>query len=391
MIENAQQMRLCLFVPSFFPEIGGLEVAADRFALSLHSLGHKVVVFAQRPRKKLSPIQRLYPIIHYKRPRSTTWFPFSAGLALERLHREFDFDLICAYQAYLPGYIAVRFGRKHSIPTIISCRGGDISETGRYLKRSISRNRIIWTLKHADAVTALSKHLAQQVSILTNNSVTACVIHNAIEMMDGNPLADTTPNVFAHLENKPFILTLGRLHRVKGLDLLLDAIKLLKDQNKTVPTLAIAGDGPEKSRLLKQVDKNNLTNFVTFAGQVSGSEKTWVLTNCQFLVQPSRSEGLPNSVLEAMSHGKPVLTTAVGGLSEIVTNGKNGLLVEPNNVVSLAKGLGEMLTLDLASYSENAKKVALEHSWDNITKRHIRLYESLIQKSPSKTYRTALK
>lgn len=371
-------MKICLFLPSFLPEIGGLEVAADRFALNLHSLGHKVVVFAQRTRKKLSPIERPYPIIHYKRPISTTRFPFLVELALKRLHRKFDFDIIHAYHAYLPGYIAVRFGRKHNIPIVISCRGRDISESGRYLKRSISQKRIIWTLKHANAVTALSKHLAQRVNVLTDNSVTAPVIHNGVEMMDGNPLTDATPNTFAHLENKTFILTLGRLHRVKGLDLLLDAIKFLKDQNKTVPMLVIAGSGREKDRLAQQVDTNSLSNCVVFAGHISGLKKAWLLAECMFFVQPSRGEGLPNSVLEALSYGKAVLATTVGGLPEIVADGQNGLLVEPDNVISLAEGLEKMLSTNLANYTQKAKRVALDHSWSSITKSHLELYRSVL-------------
>lgn len=373
-------MRICLFLPSFLPEVGGLEKAADKLALTLNSLAHKVVVFTQRPRKLLGAIERPYPIIYFNRPRSTTWFPFAVGLALERLHREFDFDLICAYQAYMPGYIAVRFGRKHNIPVVISSRGGDISERSRYLKRWISRKRIIWVLRHADAVATLNGHLAQRVQILTDNSVNAHVIHNGVEIMDGNSFRDAVPADFAHLQKRTFILTLGRLRRFKGLDLLLDAIKLLKDHNKAVPALVIAGDGPEKNKLLQQVDENNISDRVEFVGEVEAPNKAWLLANCTFFVQPSRGgEGMPNSVLEAMSYSKPVLGTMVGGLLEIVTSGENGLLVKLDSPSSLAEGLEKMLRVDQAAYAQNAKKVAFEHSWDNITKCYLDLYQSLLR------------
>jgi len=373
-------VNICLFLPSFLPEVGGLEKSADKLALTLSSLDHKVLVFTQRPRKVLGVMERPYPIIYYKRPRSTTWFPFAVCYALEQLHREFDFDLICAYQAYLPGYIAVRFGRKHNIPVVISSRGGDISERSRYLKRWISRKRIMWALRHADAVTTLNKHLAQRAKILTDNSVNAHVIHNGVEIIEGNPFRDAAPADFAHLQKRTFILTLGRLRRFKGLDLLLNAIKLLKDQNKAVPLLVIAGDGPEKNNLIEQVDENNISNCVEFAGEVEGSKKAWLLANCTFFVQPSRGgEGMPNSVLEAMSYSKPVLGTTVGGLLEIVTNGENGLLVKPDSPSSLAEGLEKMLRVDQAAYAQNAKRIALEHSWDNITKCYLDLYHSLLR------------
>ena len=373
------QMRICLFLPSFLPEVGGLEKAADKLAMELLSLGHEVVVFAQRSRKTPGSAQRPYPIIYYKRTRSPGWFPFSVGLALRRLQRKFDFDLICAYQAYLPGYIAVRFGRRHNTPVIISCRGGDISERGRYLKRWLPRRRTIWALKHADAVTALNKHLAQCVSSLTDNRVEASVVHNGVDLMDGNPPNYSIPAAFGHLENKSFILTLCRLRRFKGLDLLLDAIKLLKDQGETVPILVIAGDGPERAALAQQLADNNLTDCVTFVGEALKHKKAWLFANCTFFAQPSRGdEGFPHSPLEAMSYAKPVLATATGGLSEMVTDGVSGLLVEPNNAQALAKGLQKMLNADLASYGQNALRFAQEHSWEKIAKLHLELYQRLL-------------
>jgi len=297
---------------------------------------------------------------------------------LERAHREFGFHIVHAHHAYLPGYVAVCWGRRHNIPVAVSCQGGDISERTRYLKRWVTRRRIIWALEHADAVTAVSKHLAQRVSILTDNRIAAQVIPNGVEMMDGNSLPDAVPGVFSHLENRTFILTLGRLHPVKGLDLLLDAIKVLKNQNTTVPILAICGDGREKNRLLQQVQINNLADRVTFVGEVSGSKKAWLLANCSFLVQPSRDEGLANSVLEAMSYGKAVLATAVGGLPELVTSGKNGLLVEADNPTALAGGLRKMLSTDLSSYGQNALRVAREYSCEKTAELHLGVYQSLV-------------
>jgi glycosyltransferase involved in cell wall biosynthesis len=88
---------------------------------------------------------------------------------------------------------------------------------------------------------------------------------------------------------------------------------------------------------------------------------------------------MPNSVLEAMSYSKPVLGTTVGGLLEIVTSGENGLLVKPDSPSSLAEGLEKMLRVDQAAYAQNAKKVAFEHSWDNITKCYLDLYQSLLR------------
>jgi len=379
-------MKILLFLSSFFPEIGGMEKAADSLALELRSMGHEPFILAQRPKRDLGAVERQYPIVRFGRVRSGTLLPYSAELALERLHRKYGFDLVNAYQAYWTGYVAVRFGRRHNIPIVVSSRGGDIEEEARYIKRAISRKRIAWTLRHATAVTTLSEQHSQRVSVLTDGEVEARLIHNGVELMDGRSALDETPDCFAGLEGGAFILTLGRLRYFKGLDLLLDAIKLLKEQGEAVPKLVIAGDGREKDKLLEQVDANGLGDCVTFVGWVSGDERAWLLDNCMFLAQPSRAEGMPNSVLEALSYGKPVLASTIGGLPEIVTDGVSGLLVEPDNVGLLSESLRKMLAADLEEYSQNAREVAAAHSWSKIVEQHLRLYESLIDQSARGTY-----
>ncbi|MCK4849768.1 MAG: glycosyltransferase family 4 protein [Phycisphaerae bacterium] len=379
------QMRICLFLPSFLPEIGGLEIAADRLALQLKSLGQEVVVLAQRPRRALGPIERPYPIIYYSRPRSrwypcSSWFPLSVGSALERAHREFGFHIVHAYHAYLPGYVAVRWARRHNIPVVVSCRGSDMYPHARPRQWWLSRRRIIWALKHAQAVTSVSRQLAEEVSIITNNSVRTQVIHNGVEIPEPDSSPKLTPPAFACLENQTFLLVLGRLHRDKGLDLLINALKLLRDQGKTLPLVVLAGDGREKERILQQINAHKLEDRVLCIGQVWDSKKAWLLSNCSFFVKPSRAEGLPNSVLEAMSYGKAVLATAVGGLPELLTSGEDGLLVEPDNPTALASGLQKMLNTDLSSYEQNARRVAQEHSMEKIAKLYLGLYQSVIER-----------
>ncbi len=161
--------------------------------------------------------------------------------------------------------------------------------------------------------------------------------------------------------------------------MLIDALKLLRDQRKTLPLVVVAGDGREKERILQQINAHKLEDRVLCIGQVLDSEKAWLLSNCTFFVKPSRAEGLPNSVLEAMSYGKAVLATAVGGLPELLTSGENGLLVEPDNPTALAAGLRKMLSADLSSFRQNALRVAREHSREKTTELYLGLYQRLLE------------
>lgn len=371
------KLKICLFTSSFLPEIGGLEVAVDNLAQQLSMLGHQPVLFTQRPRNIQGTVERSYPIIHYERPLSTTWFPYSVQIALQRLHVKHRFDVIHAHQAYMPGYIAARVGRKYRIPTVITCHGGDVAPRGRYRKRWISRRRIVWALKYSDAVTSVGNWLANEVKVLTDNSIRAMVINNGIILPEDKVDYKSVPESLKMLKDKQFIMTLGRLRKHKGLDLLLKAIKQLLAEGKDVPYLVITGDGRERETLEQFVTDNNLTEHVGFVGNMLGKEKNWLLARCKFLIQPSRSEALGITVLEAMSYGKAVLATAVGGLPELVFSNQNGLLVETENVAALAKGLDKMLSVDLSKYSANARKTAEKYSWHSIIQCYLDLYYSL--------------
>ena len=137
---------------------------------------------------------------------------------------------------------------------------------------------------------------------------------------------------------------LGRLHAQKGLDVLLAAMPLAL---KNLPTLklVIAGDGPERGRLATQSLSLGLSDRVIFTGELDRPEEA--LAACDCLALPSRWEGMPNAVLEAMAAGLPVVASAVGAVPELVVTGKvdqnvpgeTGLVVPPGDSGALAAAL----------------------------------------------------
>jgi len=373
-------MRICLLLPSFVPNVGGLEKAADKLACILNEWGHEPVVLTLALGKNPVRVERPYPIHFYRRPRSTTWWPRSLSVSLARCHRQYQFDLLWAYQAYPQGYAAVRVGTRLNIPVVISSRGGDISHRSRYLARWLPGKRIQWALKRADAITTLNRHLSRRVEHLTAGLKQANMIFNGIDAPEENPVGRPAPQRIASLDGKSFILSLTRLHKFKGIDLIIEALRISRAKGTVTPLLVIAGNGSQRDMLLRQVSDGGLDERVCFVGEVSGYDKAWLLANCQFLVQPSREgEGMPNSVLEAMSYGKPVLGTSAPGIEEIVTDGLNGILAAPDDPKQLAEALDRILNSNLVELGKHAEQFTSKHSWQIIAGQYVALFKKVLR------------
>lgn len=134
----------------------------------------------------------------------------------------------------------------------------------------------------------------------------------------------------------------GRLSREKGHRFLLEAFTLLHKLLPGQPVeLLLLGEGPEAGSLRAQARRLGVESRVCFAGFQRRSAAWMRVMDC--LVQPSLAEGVPNSVLEAMFLGVPVIATAVGATPEIVDHGETGLLVEPGSALAMAEAMKKLI------------------------------------------------
>jgi len=124
--------------------------------------------------------------------------------------------------------------------------------------------------------------------------------------------------------------------RAKGQDLLFEALAGVSWVARPW-RLYLYGAGPMRHGLERLVDRFDLSDRVVFAGQVTGVEEIWASNHV--LVLPSREEGLPLAIIEAMLCGRPVIATDVGGNSEVVEDGVTGFLADAPTVASVAKAL----------------------------------------------------
>lgn len=161
------------------------------------------------------------------------------------------------------------------------------------------------------------------------------------------------------------ILFVGRLTQAKGVDILLKAVRILKDKYSKNLKVAIAGGGSLKEKLNNMAVKFGINEEVKFLGIRKDIEK--LMKSSSIFVLSSRWEGLPMVVLEAMSRGISIVATKVGGIPEVIENGKEGILISPEDPEILAQTINKLLEneelrkkLSQAAYKKVKDKYSIE-------------------------------
>lgn len=218
--------------------------------------------------------------------------------------------------------------------TVVSCRG-----TGEQVRPVIDEQRsgdLARVLGRVDAIHAVSDALAATIVGLGAPADRITVVRPAIDV---EQFRRSSPAPESHT---PFrLVTVARLHWVKGIDDLLDAVAVLRRTHDT--TLDIIGDGPESEALRFRAVALGLRDAVRFTGSVGPAGVRDALERADAFVLTSLSEGISNAVLEAMALDLPVLSTDVGGMNEVITDGINGLLVPPGDPSALASALRRLI------------------------------------------------
>lgn len=147
-------------------------------------------------------------------------------------------------------------------------------------------------------------------------------------------------------DGKFHLLFLGLISKGKGI---FDLIEVLHENVKSFSDnvlLHIGGNG-EVGLLNKKVKEYGLEGCVRYEGFVSGDKKIRLLNEADAFILPSYTEGLPVSILEAMSYKKPILTTPVGGIPEIVKQNVNGILFQPGDKIAISKAIEQIMNNDV--------------------------------------------
>jgi glycosyltransferase involved in cell wall biosynthesis len=219
-------------------------------------------------------------------------------------------------------------------------------------------------IRKADIVTVPSLFLKEVLEKATGKEV--LIVPNMIDTQ-----------IFTYKERKnikPHIVVSRQLEPRYNIACAIRAFRIIKD---TYPEaqLKIAGTGSKKNNLKKLCVDLDLRD-VYFLGALSHDQLAQVYDECDIMINSSNTDNFPGAILEAFACGLPVVTTNAGGIPFMVKQGENGILVNPNDHASLAHGVFSLLQNPsmVQSFSMNGRKIAQEHSWQNIKIKLFNLY-----------------
>ncbi len=270
-----------------------------------------------------------------------------------------EFDIIHAHWL-IPQGIVQSFFRK---PYIVTGHGSDVTS----LNMGIVRKLKMQCLRKAKSVIVVSEYLKDLIMRLVPE-IEPSVISMGVDASKFG-IQYRVPNYFEQGDKK-VILFVGRLVKIKGVIYLINAMKSIDAM------LVIVGDGPLREEL--ELQSKPLKGKVIFLGAKTHEELKEIYASADIFTAPSVStqeggkEGLGIVMLEAMASGLPVVATRTGGIPDLITDGKNGLLFEQKNITQMTECINKILNdeeLRISLISEGIKTVE-DYDYKNIAKKY---------------------
>lgn len=278
-------------------------------------------------------------------------------------------SLIHAHYAYPEAFAAAMFAEKWNIPLVITVHGSDINMIARDTAR---RHLIAETLKKADAVVTVSEKLKKKVIALTGRQKGIYHIPNGMDPNRFYPGSQSRAKKKLGLSHwEKIIVFVGRLEPVKGLDKLIQAVSELESS----VGLVLAGNGSLKKQLNHQVQELGMEGRVLFCGAIEHHCLVDYFQAADLLALASHSEGWPTIILEAMACGTPVVSPAVGGVPEIITNDSLGVLTEDNRPELLTRAFEKALGRSWDGY--RICRYAEKYTWDAVADAYVNIYNRI--------------
>jgi glycosyltransferase involved in cell wall biosynthesis len=372
-----------MVVGEFPPNCGGIGYYVYNLSKKLVERGHTVTVITRGIWNKSYIHEKIDGISLYK-IRFIAIYPFHVRLHGVFFNRQFkllepNFDLVHMHSPLVPTIHT-------TLPTVLTEHGTvtggiDNSESIDMHTKVIkffSREFIsldVKAIKNSDIITVVSSSCAKELREIYKIGRRTHIVNNG-----------TDTNFFVPKERnnmkEPYILYTGRLDSRKGLVDLIESAKCVCQEHSDIKFI-LTGKGPNKKYLEQRINELGLKKNFYFAGFVARPKLLEYYQNATVYVLPSYYEGLPTTLLEAMSCGIPSIATDVEGSSEVITDGETGLLVPPRNPKRLADAILRLLEEEelRKRIGINARRHVVDnYDWEIITDKIEKAYKMVLLK-----------
>jgi len=376
-------MKILEFYTRFFPKKGGVERHIyDLCKVSLRR-GHNPVVLALDPPKPSSEVVDGIIIYRVQFPKifRVLIYPKIIYLVFQmiRVMRSYDIDIIHAHD-YSNGILSAFVGRILRKPVVVTLHLQTWRTDFFSSPKSFFLDFAEWILGkflayNVKGIICVSRFTHIQAAKLGLPQCKLTVIYNWVSQVFGNGEVSVKGGEW---QGKPFILSVGRLDdRQKGFSVLIRALRILRDEGFKID-LVIVGEGPDRNMYVKMSEKLDINDHVHILNNIPDRDLRYLYSQCTVFCLPSHFEALPIVILEAMSFGKPVVATKVGGIPEIIKNEINGILVGPTHR-DVANGIAQLISNDelLRRISKNGRQTILDKFSEKNCYKTIELFEKL--------------
>lgn len=306
---------------------------------------------------------------------------FGSLKVVNSIIKEFKPHLLHAYTATPDGYSGILFGRKFHLPLICSLLGSDINLYPEYKPLSFHLTKEV--IAEADQIVSVSNTLKSTAEKFAQPRDRIQVVYMGCDLKSFKYSEEARRKVREQLKIPPtarVLIFIGNIKKNKGVFELMEAFTQL---NKCYSDLHLiyVGDGKERKKLVEEKVKGELRKKVHFVGEKPYIEIPAWLSASDIFAFPSYHEGLPNVVVEALACKRPVVATRVGGIPEVVEEGKSGILINKGDISSLVKSIKELLECAekrMAMGAYGRKKIEAHFSREKSSKKLVGIYEEVL-------------
>ena len=300
----------------------------------------------------------------------------STWLTLKRLRLSNQIELIDSHFAFPEGFAANRLSKILNIPYVVTLRGARDTDTIGTSREQMLKTAII----DAHAIIGVSDSLRKFAINVGALPIRARAITNGVDTKVFFPedrlIARSRLNIEANI---PVLISVGSLIPLKGHHRVVELLPALKVKFPTIKLLIVGGSTGfgDTTALIRDLAKQlDVEDNVVLCGRISPNEIRWYLSAANLFTLATENEGWPNALMEALACGIPIVTTNVGGNSEIVSNKLFGEVVEYWEPIKFTNAIIERLNSDTGSYERT--RFGENSSWEETGKKVVEVWDDVL-------------